>query len=79
MTNDEIVDSFLNRKPAAGPISSNGKELMTNGTKIAEWNEDGSGIVMPNASQFISIAATKHRNTVRRLAIIKGIKVTQIN
>jgi hypothetical protein len=76
MTNHETVEQFLVHKTAEGPISTDGKELKSFGQTIAKWIEDG--IVMPDASSG-SITTRKHRNLVRRMAVSKGIKVTQIS
>ena len=78
MTNHDIVTSFLKHEPAAGPISTNGKELMSYGVPIAKWVSEDE-ITMPDVSKFHSVTTSKHRNLVRRMAMDKGIKVTQVN
>jgi hypothetical protein len=75
MTNIEIVSSFLQHQPAAGPVSTNGKEIVASGVTIAKWKEDG--IIMPDTSKSPDKGATRCRNLVRHLAISKGIKVTE--
>jgi len=74
MTNGEIVDSFLKHKPATGPVSTNGKEILSYGVQIAVWKEDG--IVMPNSSDGDK-SITRCRNLVRQRALNAGVKVTQ--
>jgi len=74
MTNSEIVDSFLNKKSATGPVSTNGKEILSYGVKIAVW--DGDGIVMPSSSEGDK-SIIRCRNLVRQRAINAGVKVTQ--
>jgi hypothetical protein len=77
ITNMEIVTAFLNRKPQTGALSSNGKEIESEGEVVAEW--EGDSIVMPDASNVSSKRLTRCRNLVRQMARSKGIKVTQID
>lgn len=77
MTNLEIVESFLNRKPMMGAVSTNGKEILSHGQVVARWKEDG--IIMPDASNIMNKGVTRCRNLIRQMALGKGINVTQTN
>ena len=78
MTNYEIVDSFLNHKQESGVLSTDGKEIKSYETVVARWKSDGS-IVMPDASENSDKRITRCRNLVRRMALSRGINVTQVN
>lgn len=75
--NFDVVASFLEHTASQGAISTNGKELMSFGVKIARWDRDE--ILMPDVSTFHSITTTKHRNLVRGMARGRGIIVKERN
>lgn len=74
MKNLEVVEHFLDRKPAqSGHLTSTGKKLISYWTKVAEWSQ---GKIMVT-STYYSKTTSRHINLMKRKAEEYGITVEE--
>jgi hypothetical protein len=74
----EVVGSFLKKeKGVGGPLTSDGKRLLSYGVVIAQWLDGGKAIVLTGGRSEISRTTNRHRDLVRRMAA--GAKVALVD